>query len=140
MVLLAVLTVGAVQLFGARIGYLCGCTGEFSQEVACQPATCHSSDAHQELSRRTSLDENSPPLCDGKHQHSEVRDTPPMTTMLAGHSLPVPVFFELPEAFQACSYEAIEDNRSERLAWLQPTDDRSPPAALLVACTVVLMV
>ena len=37
LVVLAVLTVGAVQLFGARIGYLCGCTGIFHNKLIVSP-------------------------------------------------------------------------------------------------------
>jgi hypothetical protein len=140
MVVLAVLTVGAVQLFGTRIGYLCGCTGDFSQQADCQPTVCHSTDGHQAPSQSASVSHDSTPACGGQHQHSEVRDTLPMTTALALQSLPAPVFFELPDVLQAWRYEAVEADQSERLKWLRPAEDRSPPAALVVAGTVVMMV
>jgi hypothetical protein len=140
MVILAVLMVGAVQLFGARIGYLCACTGDFSQVAACQPAMCHATDDHPEVVARASVSQDSAPPCGERHQHSEVRDTQPMTSALAGQSIPAPVFFELPEMFQVCGFEDIEGDESGRCAFRRPADDRSPPAALLVAGTVVLMV
>jgi hypothetical protein len=129
-----------VQLFGTRIGYLCGCTGDFSQQADCQPAACHSTDGHQEETMSASASQNPTPGCGGQHQHNEVRDTLPMTTALALQLLPAPVFFELPDVFQACRYEAVEAEQSERLKWLRPAEDRSLPAALVVAGTVVLMV
>jgi hypothetical protein len=140
MVVLAVLTVGAVQLFGGRIGYLCACTGDFSQEATCQPTECHSNDSHQEARQSAPTCQESGQSCGGQNQHNEVRDTLPMTSGLALLSLPAPVFFELLEVFQTCKNEVIEADEPGRLTWLCPDSDRSPPAAILVTGTVVLMI
>jgi hypothetical protein len=140
MVVLAVLAVATVQLFGARIGYLCACTGGWSQEAACKTVLCHPADNHHAASAASACSERSDTSNGHDHEHDEVRTTLPMTTAVPMPSLPIPVFFELPDLFQPSVLVLAALVRETLVEVPRPEDDRSTSASLVVVRTKVMLV
>lgn len=142
---LAVLSVGAVELFGARVGYFCECTGDISPVMTCEESACHPASDHADVCAAEVGERTECPAipCDEDHSHKELVETLPPTVRPSQQALSFPIFFDLAVAMQpsfldvAFSLPCTEFGRTERP---RPLDDRSPPTAQVVTRTTVMLV
>lgn len=147
LICLAVLAVGAVQVFGVQAGYLCGCTGQKSSQVSCQTEMCHPQKDHEDgcgtatskqVSAKLGPDGKAP--CGNDHKHSEVRESLVVTNFPLVSALPAMVLFDLPPAFQVPNYSVLVTASLTGRECYRPPEYGSPPMPLLVARTIVMLV
>lgn len=147
---LAILAVAVVQVFGMRAGYVCGCTGQKSNEARCETASetasCHSDETGSEVGETgaTKLDCGSEsshglPQNDKDHQHKEVRESLVVTSLPPVLAPPMAVFFDLPPAFQLPDFTTLMASFSE-VGRPEPPEYGSPPMPQMVARTIVMLV
>ena len=143
---LAVLAVGVMQVFGVQVGYLCGCTGQTTNLMACQEDVCHSHGDHDENDHPATTvhemddehHENAP--CEDHHKHIEIRENLLGTTFRTVSLLPVVVFFDLPMAFHVPEINLLPPEIVSGVAASKPPEYGSPPMPQLVAETIVIRV
>lgn len=147
LICLAVLAVGAVQVFGVQAGYLCGCTGQKSSQASCLTEVCHPQKGHEggcgtatskSASAKLGHDDNVP--CGNDHKHSEVRESLVVTNFPSVSALPAVVLFDLPPAFQVPDYTMLVMASLPGMECPDPPEYGSPPMPLLVARTIVMRV
>lgn len=136
LLLLAVLAVGSAQVFGIARGFVCECSGEPVpvESAVCEASHCHPGHEHH--------DHDCPGEEPEEHQHKEASEsillvTPAPVTL----DLPMMVVCDLSEVLARC--EQLSREMAEHDAeLLRPPDDPggSPPAALMVARTMVMLV
>jgi hypothetical protein len=150
--LLAVLSVGAAQVFGIGRGYLCECFGApvHVSGANCGAAGCHTDAAHDEHGEHHHSDDGDGDDDSdgeggnggsGKHEHRELKESlklVPFTPLAL--DLPAVIEADLSAVFAGSLQlaRALEEHRAE----LKPPDDTGgpPPASVLVARTMVLLV
>ncbi len=142
LVILAVLSVGTLQVFGISKGYLCACTGEETVKSECETVVCHPAVVHadgcggdHDRDGGHSNHDSEPPTQDG-HKHSEVRESLETTGATSVVQLPAVVYFILSPAFRLPDVNSV--NLTDAGPALPP--DGSPPTPLLVARTMVMLV
>ena len=140
MLVLAVLAVGVVQLFGTPLGYLCGCTGDWSQDAVCEPVACHPVATTEQGTCGSPCADNPASSDCPQHEHNEVRGTLPMTAAVSLPSLPSPVFLEIPDLLQPPIQEVAASDQAEKVECPRSADDRSPPTAIVATRTTVMLV
>lgn len=151
---LAVLSVGAVELFGARVGYFCDCTGEISPVMTCEASSCHPDRTHghpdsaplDDCGSDHEVPESTE--CPGahgdeEHSHTEVVESLPLTVRPSQPAAAFPIFFDLAVAMQPSFLEVMHSVPCAEIGRRElprPLDDRSPPTALVVTRTTVMLV
>lgn len=134
LMILTVLAVGAAQVLGISRGYVCGCSGA-PVEVetnSCGTAACHPGHDQEE-------DESDAP--DHQHQHEEATESIQLISV-------APLTYEMPAQVEMdisgilARGLLLARELAEHRAELKPPDDTggNPPASVLVAETVVMMV
>lgn len=143
---LAVLAVGAVQIFGVGLGYICGCTGEQTSLKNCAVEVCHPRTSHgdgcaqdSEIASVDAEGKNAVPS-EHDHEHSEVRESLVLTSLPTAPSVPPLVLYELPEAFALPEATLLAQWASVKMECPAFPENGSPPMPLLVARTMVLLV
>lgn len=138
LMLLAILALGSAQVFGIARGFVCDCSGE---PVPVESALCEASQCHPGTEHHHDHDHD----CGGddpqEHQHKVASESIQLVT-------PVPVTFDLPLIVECdlSSFIArcvqLSCEVAEHDAQLRPPGDTggSPPAAIMVARTVVMLV
>ena len=136
LVLLAVLAVGAAQVFGIARGFICECTGEpVHVESASCDAECHPDGDHHDD------DEDSDGGPRDQHRHKEATESIKLVPL-------APLTFDSPAAVEVDVSAIIalgvrlSNEEAEHRAELKPPDDTggSLPAGVLVARTMVMLV
>ena len=137
LMLLAVLAVGTAQVFGISRGFLCECSGEPVpvESADCETAHCHPGSEHHDHDHDCPGDEPQ------EHQHKAASESIKLVT-------PAPLTFDLPMVVECDLSEMIarcvqlSRETAEHDAALSPPDDtgNGPPAAIMVAETVVMLV
>ena len=138
LMILAVLAVGTAQVFGIARGFLCECSGQpvQAETAVCEPSQCHPGSGHHDHDHDCPGDDD--PL---DHKHKAASESIKLVT-------PAPVTFDLPIIVESDLSEMIarcvqlSRETAEHKAKLRPPDDTrgSPPAAIMVAETVVMLV
>jgi len=135
LVLLAVLAVGAAQVFGIARGFICECTGEpVHVENASCDAECHPDGGHHD-------DDDESDGGHDEHKHKEATESIKLVPL-------APLTFDLPAAVEVDVSAIIalgvrlSNEEAEHRAELKPPDDTggSPATGVLVARTVVMLV
>lgn len=129
---LALVAVGAAQLFGVHSGYLCPCSGQASPLADCAAAACHSeSAAHADLAPADSDH-------DSDHEHRALRQSLVAAPSPPPPSPPAVVLFDLPPALQ------LPELHLQVFLVPHPRPEfyprQGPLSALLVAQTMVRMI
>ncbi len=139
LMLLAVLAVGTAQVFGIARGFVCVCSGE---PVPVESALCETSHCHPGHEHHDHDDHDCPGEEPEEHHHREVTESILLVT-------PGPLTFDLPMIVECDLSEVIarcvqlsRENAEHEAELLRPPDDTgdSPPAALMVAKTMVMLV
>jgi len=143
---LAVLAVGAVQIFGVGIGYICGCTGEQTSQKNCAVEVCHPRTSHgdgceqdSEIATTGTEGKRHAPV-EHDHEHSEVRESVVLTSLPAALSIPPLVLYDLPDAFALPGANLLAQWASVKTECPASPENGSPPMPLLVARTMVMLV
>jgi hypothetical protein len=128
------LTVGVVQIVGVSAGYWCSCTGQRTVEEDCQMAACHTSHNHAE-----DCGGDHDHRQGGDHTHTTARDSFESAPFHCGPALPLVLWLVLPSAPQpiVLGRSAATDRVALRP---RPPDDTSPPIALVVVETAILLI
>ena len=134
LMILTVLAVGAAQVFGITRGYVCVCSGEPVQvdSSACEAEACHPGHDHDD-------DCGEGPDHQHHHQKAAIRiQLVPVAPLTYG--MPALMELTISEIFARGALLACE--LAEHRAELKPPDDTggNPPASVLVAQTVVMLV
>lgn len=140
LVILAVFSVGTLQIFGISKGYLCACTGEETVKADCETVVCHPAVVHADGCggdhHGGHAGHDAEPSEQEGHKHSEVRESLETTGATSVVQLPVVVYFVLSPIFQLPEVSSVAFTDAGPA--LLP--DGSPPTPLLVARTMVMLV
>ncbi len=136
LIMLTVFAVGAAQVWGITRGYVCDCSGEpvEVESSVCETAACHPGHDPED-------DCGDVPDHQHQHQHEEATESIQIVPV-------APLTYEMPALVEMDSFEIfgrgvlLASGLAEHRAELKPQDDTgwNPPASVLVAQTVVMLV
>ncbi len=161
--LCAFMALGVSQVIGVKAGYRCDCTGQVTSEALCFSEMCHPGAHHEEETEVAIHDhdhdfhdeeehtdhhhddgpvEEEPAPSDDGHRHDEVSAPLVVTTFPQALTLPTLVLFDLPLTFALPEFKAVSLAKTAEVNKPPKPPDGCvvPPAALVVARTIVMLV